>query len=52
MRRTIRRVLSFCSLGLLTGLAGCAGDGAGTAADQLMTFAVDFLRQSLAAFLL
>lgn len=50
MRCDSRRVLSFFSLGLLTNLAGCASDGAGTVADQLVTFALDVLRQLLAAF--
>ncbi len=38
----------------IAGIAGCAGidqTGAGTAAEQLTTFAGDFLRELLAAFL-
>lgn len=50
--RQVRRVATLTLSAAMAGIAvGCTGARAGTAADQLTTFAADFLRQLLAAFL-
>lgn len=52
MRCTSRILRSLVSLVVLASAAGCASNDAGTIADQLTTFAANFSRQALAAFLL
>lgn len=52
MARRGRRVMVWSMLSLLLAATGCIGqNGDGSLAEQVQAFAVDFLRQALAAYL-